>query len=161
MYDNLLLKSLFNTNQLYDLPEQNHMDMMPNGKTKTYGMTADFSCSADVVFSGIQIMDNCTGIFAAAVVLCVISLLYEYTLNRKTKLLEGYLKSDNEGSFEEKIVISIYHCIQLSLLYLIMIGIMSYNCWLIFVIIISNGIGYFLFIDYERIIETCGCCNFT
>lgn len=131
-----------------------------NAASKTYGMTAKLSCSADVVFSFIQIRDNCLEIVLSCVVFIILSLVYEYVLNKKTKLLEEYNSSMIASNASEKIKITLVHALHITLLYVIMIGVMSYNIWIILAIILSNGFGYWIFMDYERKIEMGGCCNF-
>lgn len=128
--------------------------------SKTYGMVAKLSCSADVVFSFIQIRDNCLEITLSCVIFIILSLVYEYILNKKTKLLEEYNNSMLPTNSSEKIKITLVHASHITLLYLIMIGVMSYNIWIILAIVLSNGFGYWIFMDHERKIEMGGCCNF-
>ena len=125
-----------------------------------YGMLAEFSCSGDIVFTGIKFKDDCIGIFVSGLILAILCLIYEYIINKKTFLINEYYKTNSEASTLEKLKLTGIHFIQTLLLYIIMIGVMSYNMYIIIIIITSNAIGYMIFADIGRKIETSGCCNF-
>lgn len=129
-------------------------------ESKHFGMTADFSCSADVIFSSIQISENCFQLFLAGLVLALISILYEYIVSVKSKATQNLYQANIKPDFVQKLYLSFLYLCHITLLYLVMMGIMTYNMWLVLVIIIFNGIGYYLFVDFGRKAENNGCCNF-
>ena len=134
------------------------MDMNQD-KKKTYGMTSDFSCSGDMVFTELRVKDNCLQVVYTSIAFFLICIFFEYVLNYKTNKIQEY-KYSKESTIKDKLFLTFIHFLHTLLAYILMMGIMTYNIWLIFAIVISNGIGYYIFADFNRKIETNGCCNF-
>lgn len=125
---------------------------------KTYGMTAEFSCTSEVIFTGISFENNCLHLIISIVIMILLSLLYEFIICYKIKLNKN-LENNEIISSENKLLSSLIHTIFITLSFILMLGIMSYNMWIVISIILSNGIGFYLFSDKNRKIENNGCCQ--
>lgn len=135
---------------------QNKFDNYEYGKT--HGMTAEFSCTSDVIFTGISFENNCFHLIISIVIMILISLLYEFIICYKIKLNKT-LEETEVITTKNKLWSSFIHMLFITLSFLTMMGVMSYNMWIVLSIIISNGIGFYLFSDRNRKIENNGCCQ--
>lgn len=125
---------------------------------KTYGMTAEFSCTSEVIFTGISFDNNCLHLIISIFIMILLSLLYEFIICYKIKLNKN-LENIEVITTENKLLSSFIHTVFITLSFILMMGIMSYNMWIVISIILSNGIGFYLFSDKNRKIENNGCCQ--
>jgi hypothetical protein len=131
----------------------------------TYGMTAKFTCKADLVFDGIKI-DQCSEILVGCLIIAVISLLFEYLLSLKQTLylkFERKLRDDSFDINEElklKVTLTILQFLVMFFSAILMFAIMSYNLYFSLVVVTFNAIGLFAFMPIEgRKVECHGCCQ--
>lgn len=89
------------------------------------------------------------------------SIIFEFLLTKKSFLLEKVKR--HQIDLTKKIGITFIHLMVVFLIYLNMLGLMTYNGSIILSIILGNIVGFMLFGNAEqnklRKIENVGCCH--